>query len=181
MSDDELYRAYLAGDDAAGDTLMLRYARSLTAFISAYLHNTWDAEELMLECFSVIFVDRPAIAEGNFRAYLYRIARNMVVRLHKFRRKRQEFSLDEAMPAPDASPEDAAWREERGAILRRCLNRIPPQYREALYLVFDMDMSYAQAARVLGCSVKKVDHMLDNGKKRLRQELEKEGITRADI
>ena len=69
---------------------------------------------------------------------------------------------------------------ERDAVLSLCLNRIAPQYREALWLVYVLDMRYAQAADVLGCSVKKIDHLLDNGKKRLRQELEKEGIPDAD-
>ena len=31
MSDDQLYRQYLAGDQSAGDQLMLRYGDALTA------------------------------------------------------------------------------------------------------------------------------------------------------
>ena len=42
-----------------------------------------------------------------------------------------------------------------------------------------MELSYAQAAEVLGCGVKKIDNLLTNGKKRMREELEKEGITSA--
>ncbi len=181
MTDDELYRAYLAGESSAGDALMLRYARGLTIYLDAFLHNVQDAEDLMLESFSVILVDRPRIAEGHFRAYLFRTARNMAARLRKRQMKRQEFSLDETLPAGDAAPEDTVLTAERDAALRRCLNRIAPQYREALYLVYDMDLSYAQAAQVLRCGVKKVEDLLRNGKKRLRLELEKEGIGRADI
>ena len=44
-----------------------------------------------------------------------------------------------------------------------------------------MEMSYANAASVLGCGVKRVENLLNNGKARLRAELEKEGITNADI
>ena len=44
-----------------------------------------------------------------------------------------------------------------------------------------MDMSYAQAAKVMGGSTKKIEDLLKNGKARLRKELEKEGITHADI
>ena len=59
--------------------------------------------------------------------------------------------------------------------------RFRRQYREALYLYYDMGMSYAEAAEAMGGSVKKVEDLLRNGKKRLRTELEKEGITHADI
>ena len=185
MSDDQLYQQYLSGENSAGDQLMLRYARALTAYIAAFLHNEQDAEDLMLECFAVILVDKPKIADGHFRAYLFKTARNKANRLWKLRLRRQEFSLDEdlseTIPTREMSPEEAAWQSERSVILHRCLNRIAPQYREALFLFYALNMSYAQAAQVLGFGIKKVEDLLRNGKKRLRQELEKEGITRADI
>ena len=181
MSDDELYDAYLSGDHPAGDRLMLRYADALTAYLAGFLPTVEDAEDLMLDCFSVILVDKPRIREGNFRAYLFRVARNKASRLWRQRLKRKEFSLEEDLHSPGENPEDAAWAGERSAILRRCLNRIAPQYREALWLIYDMELSYAQAAEVLNCSVKKIDNLLANGKKRLRQELEKEGITHANL
>ena len=181
QSDDTLYRAFLNGDASAGDQLMLRYAHALTAYITAFLHSAQDSEDLMLECFAVILVDRPKIEEGHFRAYLFRVARNRACRLQKWKAKRQEFSLDETFVSGSAAPEDAVLKGERDAALHRCLNRIAPQYREALYLFYDMDLSYAQIAQVRRCSVKKVEDLLKNGKKRLRIELEKEGITHADV
>ena len=185
MSDDQLYLKYLAGDLSAGDELMLRYGDALVAYLNAFLHNVQDAEDLMLDCFAVILVDKPKIREGNFRAYLFKTARNKANRLWKTRFQRQEFSLDETLneniPAGESSPEEDVIKSERDIILETCLNRIAPQYREALWLVYMMDLSYANAAAVLGCSVKRVENLLYNGKKQLRLELEKEGITHADI
>ena len=181
MSDDQLYHAYLAGDDAAGDRLMLRYGDVLTAYLAGFLHSVHDAEDLMLDCFTVILVDKPRIAQGNFRAYLFRVARNKAGRMWRSRLKRQEFSLDETLLSEGDTPEDAAWVSERNAVLRRCLTRIAPQYREALWLIYDSQLSYTQAAEVLGCGTKRIDNLLTNGKKQLRLELEKEGITIANV
>ncbi|MBQ9815535.1 MAG: sigma-70 family RNA polymerase sigma factor [Lachnospiraceae bacterium] len=185
MTDDQLYQKYLSGDLKAGDELMLRYGDVLTAYLDAFLHNAHDAEDLMLDCFTIILVDKPRISEGHFRAYLFKMARNKANHLWKMRFKRQEFSpdeaLDEAIPSGDISPEDNCLRSEQNAVLKRCLNRIAPQYREALWLFYFMDMSYAQAAKVMGGSTKKIEDLLKNGKARLRKELEKEGITHADI
>lgn len=181
MTDDQLYQAYLAGDPTAGDRLMLRYGDALTAYLTGFLRSPHDAEDLMLDCFTVILVDKPRIGPGKVRAYLYRMARNMAGRLWKLRLRRQEFSLDEAQLTGGGSPEDAAWLSERSAVLQRCLGRIAPQYREALWLVYDAGLSYAQAAEVLGCGTKRIDNLLTNGKKQLRQELAKEGITDANL
>ena len=181
MSEDELYQSYLAGDQASGDELMLRCGDALTAYLDAFIHNYQDAEDLMLDCFAAILVNKPAIGVGNFRAYLFKTARNKANRLWRLRFKRQEFSLDETAPLQEASPEDAVWEGERSGILQKCLNRIAPQYREALWLFYFMDMSYSQAAGVMSCTEKRIEDLLRNGKKRLRLELEKEGITHADV
>ncbi len=180
MTDDELYRQYLAGDTYAGDRLMLRYADALTAYLDAFLHQPQDAEDLMLDCFAAILVGKPEIREGNFRAYLFRVARNKANRLWRLRLKRQEFTLDETLRSGDPSPEEAFRKTERSEALSRCLNRVAPQYREALWLVYVMDMSYSQAAEVTGCSANHIRYLLDEGKKRMRRELAKEGITDAD-
>jgi RNA polymerase sigma-70 factor (ECF subfamily) len=185
VSDDQLYQAYLAGDQAAGDELMLRYGDALTAYLDAFVHHVQDAEDLMLDCFAVILVDKPRISEGHFRAYLFKVARNKANHLWKLRFKRQEFSLDdsltESLPAPEALPEDDVLKKERNSILKRCLNAIAPQYREALWLYYFMDMSYAQAAKVMNSSTKRIEDLLRNGKAKLRRKLEEEGITHADI
>ena len=61
MTEDELYRQYLAGDASAGDALMLRLGDALTAYLSAFLRHPQDAEDLMLDCFAVILVGKPEI------------------------------------------------------------------------------------------------------------------------
>ena len=180
MTDDELYLQYLAGDTSAGDQLMLRYGDTLTAYLDGFVHHPQDAEDLMLDCFAVILVGKPEIREGNFRAYLFRIARNKVNRLWRVRLRRQEFTPDDTLASPDQNPEDTALKNERSEALNRCLNRIAPQYREALWLVYVMEMSYAQVALAQECSVIRVQNLVENGKKQLRRELEKEGITNAD-
>ena len=181
LAEDLLYRQYLSGDPSAGDRLMLSLGDALTAYLDAFLHNAQDAEDLMLDCFAVILVKKPRIKEGHFIPYLYKMARYKANRLWRERFKSQEFSLDEDLPSDRNGPEEEVWKGERNEILRRCLNRIAPQYREALYLYYDMGMSYQEAAEAMGGSKKKIEDLLRNGKKRLRLELEKEGITHADI
>ena len=46
-------------------------------------------------------------------------------------------------------------------------------------MVYIERMSYAEAAEVMKVNTKKIDHLLSRGKKSMREELMKEGITNA--
>ncbi len=161
--------------------MLAGYGDVLTAYLDAFLHNAQDAEDLMLDCFTVILVNKPAISDGHFHAYLFKTARNKANRLWKLRFRRQEFSLDESLVSTTDSPEEAIRKSERDRILYICLNRIAPQYRETFFLVYDAEMSYAQAAEIKGCGTGRIHSLLDEGKKHMCKELEKEGITHGDI
>ena len=65
-------------------------------------------------------------------------------------------------------------------MLHICLDRIEPQLKEALWLVYFEEMSYREAADIMGVNTKRIDHLLTRGKRKLREELEKEGVTDAN-
>jgi len=176
MSDDELYARYLSGDESGCDALMLRYGDAVVAYLYGFLHDYQDAEDVMLELFARIMVRRPAIRPGNFRAYVFKAARHEAARFHKLKLRRQEFSLDDAPPPAVDSSEDEFLRSERGETLQRCLAGMEERYREPLWLVYAMGLSYAQTASVLGCGAKKIDNLITAGKKKLRRAMEKEGV-----
>ncbi len=175
QSDGELYESYLAGDTSACDALMLRYGDAVTAYLNGFLHDFGDSEDLMIEVFARIMVRKPKIREGNFRAYLFGAARHEAARKHRLKTRLSEFSLEDAPPPAVDSSETEYLKRERIEALRRCLDRLEPRYREPLWLVYAMGLSYEQTAKVLGCSAKKIDNLLTAGKKLLRRELEGEG------
>ncbi len=179
--DDELYNRFLAGDVPAYDDLLIRYGDNLTWYLYGYLHNLQDSEDLMIEAFARVMAKRPTISAGCFKAYLFRTARNLAARFHSVFRRLGEFSLEDlnTEPAGDASVRDDFVNDERKRALHRCLDRIDPEVRETLWLIYFEEMSYAEAALVMGVNTKRIDHTLTRGKKLLFKELEKEGITNA--
>lgn len=180
-SDDMLYRAFLGGDTSSYDELLIRYGDVLTGYLNGYLHDWQDAEDLMVEAFARIMVKRPQIREGGFKAYLFKTARNLAARFHHRMSRLDLFSPEEAEPEAGTEnlPEENLRERERKRTLNECLRRIDPALREALWLVYAEDLSYADAATVMGVSRKRVDKLLQRGKNVLRKELEKEGITNA--
>ena len=73
--DETLYRQYLSGDDAGLEALMKKYGDRLTLYIDGYLHDVYEAEELMLDVFAYLFTKKPKIRDGGFKAYLFKAAR----------------------------------------------------------------------------------------------------------
>lgn len=178
-SEDELYSLFLLGDTRSYDALMLQCKDSLIFYLYGYLHDWQDAEDLMIEAFARIMVKRPLIEEGGFKAYLYKTARNLTARLYSRKVRFGTFSIDgfEEILADPALSEETVWKDEKRRILMRCLERLDPQFREAIWLVYMEDMNYAEAAKTMRVSKKKVDNLLFRGKQQLRKELEEEGIT----
>lgn len=74
--------------------------------------------------------------------------------------------------APDVQSPDLAVRDE----LSRALMRLPLRQRTALFLRYYEDLTEAQAAEVLNCSVNAIRSLTFRAKEALRPELEKERI-----
>lgn len=181
QNDDTLYSLFLSGITSAYDELMIRHGDSLTFYLYGYLRNWQDSEDLMVEAFARIMVKKPHIRNGGFKAYLYKTARNLANRFHSRENRVKNFNLEgmeNELPA-GLSTEEKLKDKERKRIVHLCLGRLDPELREAIWLVYFEDLSYADAAVVMDVSKKRVDRLLQRGKLMLREELGKEGITNA--
>ena len=163
----------------ATSELMKKYGSALTLYINGYLHDLHEAEDLMIEVFTYLFVKKPRIREGGLKAYLYKSARHMAIRHRK--KLHLSFSMENLSEEPESDllVEEVVKTKEQNEILHFCMKQLQQNYREALYLVYFENMSYAQATEVMGKSVKQITNMVYRGKHSLRGLLEKEGITDA--
>lgn len=181
LSDEEAYRRYLGGDEAAAQVLVERYGDALTLYINGVLHDLHESEDLMIEAFAQVFAkERPIREEGCFKAYLYRAARNMALRC---KTKRRFFLPLSEMPfeLPDnALSETELFRKEENRQLYAALAKLKQEYRETLFLVYFEGMSYRQAAQIMGRTEQQVTNLVYRGKQRLKQLLEEEGYQYAD-
>ncbi|MCR5829058.1 MAG: RNA polymerase sigma factor [Lachnospiraceae bacterium] len=190
-NDGVLYGKFLEGDNSAYDSLMVKYGDALTVYLKGFLYSWEDAEDLMIEVFAQIMVKKPRIQDGFFKAYLYKCAHNSVAHFYKKDKRKKVFSTEgfeeyisetgdeptEGIRSSDAY--DGVWRDEKKRIVRKCLERIDDDMREALWLFYFEELSYKDSASVMNVNIKKIDNLMTRGKKRLKEELEKEGITDA--
>lgn len=192
-SDEELYSRFLAGDNDSYDRLLIRYGDSLVAYLYGYLNDWQEAEDQMVEAFARIMAKCPRIRSGAFKTYLFRTARNLALRVLERKRLVPMFSMDgleqeaaesivskgSADFASDRPVEEELHRKERRLAVHRCLGRIEPELREALWLIYFEEMSHAQAAQVLGVREKRISRLLTRGKQQMREELAREGVINA--
>lgn len=177
----QLYHRYLNGEEACLTLLMEQFGDALTFYIFGYLQNAQDAEDIMIEAFSYLVVKRPRIQDGAFKAYLYKIARNMALRTKEKKRKEFSFVLEDLQHLPDEKTlvDAIIATQEKSQVLHMCMEQLSPDYREALYLVYFEGLSHKEAAVVMKKREKQVADLVYRGKKSLKFKLEKAGITNA--
>jgi RNA polymerase sigma-70 factor (ECF subfamily) len=84
---------------------------------------------------------------------------------------------DVAGVAGSPPPADEALEaDERRAVIRRAINRLPPRARLAFVLQYDHEMTQAEIAEAMDISLKGVEKLLATAKQKLRPLLEAEGV-----
>ncbi|MGB0100370.1 MAG: RNA polymerase sigma factor [Nocardioides sp.] len=151
--------------------VMLRVARSTTG-------SQADAEDLVQESLIRAFRALDRFDGRHPRAWLLTIMRNTNVNLH---RRQRPVTVDDwelihssrpAFGTPQAPPaEDVYVSEELHEELQAAVSALDPRFRSTLVLVDVHDLSYAEAAAVLGVPVGTVMSRLSRARDRVRKSL----------
>jgi RNA polymerase sigma-70 factor (ECF subfamily) len=137
-----------------------RYARALTG-------DTWAADDLVQDTLERACSKwRLWVVGSDLRAWLFTLMHNLYLN----ERRGARVSLA-AVPLDDVGQDLAAPARplDDALDLSRCLMRLPDDQRAVLLLVTLEDMSYEEAARVLGIPVGTVMSRLSRARNRLRE------------
>ena len=164
--------------------LYQEHYRSVQAYAVRRVGSGEDAADVVAEVFTIAWRRLARIPEPPAdRLWLYGVARRVVAgKLRSARRLRQlTVRLQTSHAAgghPGAQVQDSAACPDRGLDdgterdrLVAAMARLRPAEREALALVLWEELSHAEAARVLGCSVNAVAIRVHRAKAHLREAL----------
>lgn len=173
LDEDELIARARQGDREAFADLYQRYLPMIYAYVRARVFDDRDAEDLTEQVFLRAFqtLSRYRGRGWPYSAFLYRVARNLVV--DHFRRPRSVLSAEAAEEYPDPAPsadEALIQSEERGR-LQQALSRLPADYQEVIRLRLLLSMPTATAAAWLERSEGAVRVLLFRAVQALRREL----------
>jgi len=106
--------------------------------------------------------------EGNVRSWLYTILHNRFLsEQHRTKRRGLHDSLNDQIDVPGIDGGQDSALEHRDLI--RGFSLLPEEQRSVLLLIAVEDLSYEEAARVLGVPIGTVMSRLSRGRERLRQ------------
>jgi RNA polymerase sigma-70 factor (ECF subfamily) len=173
-----------AGDEAAFNSLVIKYHRPIIHFLYRMVHNQAVAEEMAQEVFLRVYRSRESYrAEAKFTTWLYRIATNLAVnhaRDTRHERSAQSVYLDEAdeesgntPEVADAAPsvEEKLLRDERMAAIKKHVMELPERQRMAVLMHKYQGMDYRQIGEVLKLSESATKSLLFRAYQTLREKL----------
>ena len=159
-----------AGDADAGCLLVERYRVPMVRFCCGYLGREDDAEDAVQDVFCKVLAAREI--PDNFRAWLYKIARNHCLNLLRSRARRRD-----ARHLPSEAPNAANQTGDLSRLVKRELrsrlahlvSALPSAQREVLRLRYVEELARNELAYVLDIPESVVKSRLFEGLKKLRE------------
>ena len=160
-TDSELLRSMMAGDEEALALLYRRRQGSVYRFALQMSGSTSVAEDVTQEVFLFLMRDGHVFdpARGSLSAFLLGVARNHVLRRMRVDQVLTPMGDDGeeeaclAVVETDLCPLEDLARAETVELVRKAVLSLPAKYREVVVLCELQDMSYGEAAEILGCAI----------------------------
>ena len=184
--DDALARLFVAGDRSAMERLYAKYRSQVYSWL-VHTVGLEDAGDVHQEAWLRVVRGVHAYRGGNFRAWLWRIVRNVAI--DRARLARPQVSLDEPLGAAedgqtalDALESETAGvlermeERERAEFLRKEIASLPPPQREVVLLRIDAEMTFAEIAALVGAPLNTVLGRMRHAVGKLRMALESRGV-----
>lgn len=171
-TDDELFRAWQAGDRRAGEALFERHYDALDRF---FLNKVGDRAGDLVQRTFVACIEAASRFRGDasFRTFMFAIARNQLLK-HLRDHGRERERLDPAVTSIcdlDPSPSVVAARREQERLLLAALRRLPIDEQIALELHYWEQLSATEIAAVLEIPVGTAKSRLRRARDRLEAAL----------
>jgi RNA polymerase sigma-70 factor (ECF subfamily) len=170
----ELVRACLAGHRDAFGVIVERHRRRVYQLCYRFVSNHEDASDLAQDVFVRAYRALGGFkGQSAFGTWLYRIAVNVCLNRVSARAPRAEPIEDRHVDSTGDRPDIAVLREERAAVVRAAIARLPDRQRATLILRIYHELPHEEIAAILGTSVGAVKanffHALANMRKLLAE------------
>lgn len=172
----QLIKELKEGSHDAFDQLYEIYADLLYGFTLDLTKSPSEAKDILQETFIRIWINRDNIlTEYSFKAYLYKIARNLM--LNSFRKQMNSIAFEnyicseEYQENTDNNVENEMYFDDFYRNLEKVKNELPDRQKQIFELSREQGMSIAEIAGDLNISEQTVKNQLTLALKTLREKL----------
>jgi RNA polymerase sigma-70 factor, ECF subfamily len=175
-----------AADSSACEEFVRRYGSQMHAVARRFLRSEEDCADAVQEAFlsALRAIDK---FEGNSKlgTWLHRIIVNACLMKLRTSTRASETSIDGLLPRFDESghhvqsirrwknaPDEQLLRDETRSLVRRCIDKLPDDYRTVLLLRDFEELSTEETAEILGTNRGTVKTRLHRARQALRSLLE---------
>lgn len=180
-SDNDLLLLLRAGNQEALEVLYERQQGSVYRFVLQMCGSRALAEDITQEVFVVLIRDNHSYnpARGSLKAFLLGVARNKLLR--RLKRESIYASINEESDrisgesdslTAKCNPLEVLSRTEAIESIRRAVMSLPDHYREVVVLCELQEMSYEEAAAIIGCALGTVRSRLHRARSLLIEKLQ---------
>ncbi|WP_407908970.1 RNA polymerase sigma factor [Lysobacter claricitrinus] len=175
-TDDELMRAWCAGDVRAFEQIYARHKGPLYRFILRQLRDPALTDEIFQDVWQRVIAARESWRpDAAFSTWLYRIAHNRLGDHWRAAKHRPAAPADaeariEALADPE-SPERTLSDFEQRRRLRMALDELPPEQREVVLLRLEQELTLEEIGEITGAGRETVKSRLRYAMDKLRTRL----------
>jgi RNA polymerase sigma-70 factor (ECF subfamily) len=176
----ESYKRFLDGDDTGMEDIITEYRDGLIFYLHKLVGSIEKAEELAEDTFVLLCIKKPKDKQKcSFKTWLYTIGRNLAIDYLRRSAKQITMPLDtyDTLCSDQDSPEEEYIRNSKKTIVNKALNKLKPEYRQVLWLLYFEDLQYKEISIIMNKSVHATQMLASRAKQALKNELIKEGFT----
>ncbi|SFL63311.1 RNA polymerase sigma factor [Proteiniphilum acetatigenes] len=163
MTDEELVVSYADGNDSAFDLLLSRHKQSLYTYIFYTLRDQGLAEDIFQETFikAITTIRQGRYTEtGKFKAWLTRIAHNLIIDYFRQRKNENTISNDDyeidLLNNPSLCDDTVEMKMVKIQVLndvKKLIDFLPDEQREVLEMRYYGNLSFKEIADITGVSI----------------------------
>lgn len=150
------------------------HQETLLAFIKKRLHDPQLADDTLHDLYLKIQNQSPSSSIKYPKAYLFRMANNLVIDVQRKAARQEKTGDDEALEQPNAvGPEEIVIQAQRLSIVKQAMTELPDKTRDVFRMQRLQQLEKAEVADKLGISVNMVEKHLRRAVKFCRNKLYK--------
>lgn len=162
LSDQELVKKYLTGDNRSFEIMLMRHKSRLFAFIMSKVKNKDIAEDIFQDTFIKIInsLQRGKYNEqGKFLPWMMRIAHNLVIdhfrKVSKMKdvRPTDDFNIFDIINDGNRGQDEEMIRKRVHSDLNLLIKDLPEDQIEVLRMRYFEDMSFKDISHITGVSI----------------------------